>query len=136
MSKEQSSCASAEAAQANVVSSPVPDTALSAVCKHIWTNTQKRTFFYLTAQSMPAQQHLEMYFEKYFLFCSRPVAMQTVPNALARNEAGDTPCMLLMRTDLISSSTFLCSSELSECPGVVLLALKRASSSSAFLSYT
>lgn len=26
---------------------------------------------------------LEIYFEKYFLFCSRPVATQTVPNALA-----------------------------------------------------
>lgn len=37
------------------------------------------------------------------------------------NEACDTPSKLLMKTDLISSSTFLCFSELFECPGVLLL---------------
>lgn len=76
-----------EAAQANVVSSPAPDTALSTVCKHIWTNAQKGTFFlsYCIDHASPTAfgNALEIYFEKYFLFCSRPVAMETMPNVLA-----------------------------------------------------
>lgn len=91
---------------------------------------------------MPAQQHLEMLW-KYILkniFCfvlaqwlCRLCQMCLLPTAL--NEACDTPYKLFKKTDLISSYPFLCFSELFECPGVLLLSLKRSSSSSAFLSY-
>lgn len=56
-------------------------------CKHIWTNAQKGTFFlsYCIDHASPTAfgNALEIYFEKYFLFCSRPVAMETVPSVLA-----------------------------------------------------
>lgn len=77
---------------------------------------------------MPAQLHLEMLW-KYILkniFCFvlaqwlwRLCQMCLLPTVI--NEACDTPSKLLMKTDLISSSTFLCFSELFECPGVLLL---------------
>jgi len=107
--KEQSSCASVKAAQANAISLMVPDAALPAVCMHIWTNAQKRTVF-ISLQR--ACQHNSIW--KYTLkniFCflltlwlCRLCQMYVVLTAV--NEACDAPEMLLMRTDFISSDTF------------------------------
>lgn len=75
---------------------------------------------------MPDQQHLEMLW-KYILkniFCfvlawclCRLCQMCFLPTA--KSATCDTIYKLLMKADLISSSTFLCFSELLECPGAL-----------------
>lgn len=98
----------------------------------------EENIFYLIAQSMPAQQHLEMlwkYISKnIFCFVCRLCQMYLLPAAI--KEACETPYLLLMKTDLIWSYTFLYFAELFECPGERLLSLKRASPSSAFIFCT
>lgn len=68
--KEESSCASVEPAQANVLSSPVPDTALCA-CTYGQALRREHFLSYCTEHASPTAlgNALEIYFEKYFLFC-------------------------------------------------------------------
>lgn len=133
--KEQSSCASVKAAQANAISLMVPDAAPFAVCAHMNKCTQENSF-YLTARSMLAQQHLQGYFEKYFLFSSHTVAVQTLPKVRAAHccKRGLWHSWNASNENGLNFKWFLYFAALFECPVVQPVSLKRASSSPAFSS--
>lgn len=101
-------------------------TQLYPLCASTYGQTLKREHFKnLPAQTMPAQQHLEMLW-KYILkniFCFALAwwlcQMCLLPTA--KNATCDTPYKLLMKTGVISSSTFLCISELLGCSCALVL---------------